>query len=306
MNLLQLKEKAEDKKRIEKRVTKAESELKAEKDKLSDLTRLLKKEYEDVQRLEEGGITTLFYGLLGSKEKKLDKERQEYLAAKLKYDTCKKEIEELTHEIENLKKQLLACGVPDVEYKKQLDEKKRILKESQDVKLMKFEELLGLYYNQKKEVYEAIAAGEKALNGLQNAIKYLRKAQGWGVADMVGGGLLATAIKHSNMDEAKGYIQYVQMWLRKFKRELADINISRFEEMNIQLDGFTSFADYFFDNLIFDWVVQSKINRSLDGCENVYAQVSKIISQLKSTDKNLTEKYLTTKAEFVNYIETSN
>lgn len=97
----------------------------------------------------------------------------------------------------------------------------------------------------------------------------------------------------------------VQVWLRRFKRELADITIKELPEMSVQIDSFSKFADYFFDNLIFDWVVQSKINRSLESCQSVQFQVSKILSKLKSMDKNLLEKYNSTKDEFTNYIETN-
>lgn len=102
MNILKLNELSEAKKRIENLFTKAKAELQTEKEKLNKLSVQLKKEYADVQRLEEGSLTAMFYEFLGSKEKKLDKERQEYLAAKLKFKSCKKEIQELGCEIEKL------------------------------------------------------------------------------------------------------------------------------------------------------------------------------------------------------------
>jgi hypothetical protein len=305
MNLLQFKEKTEDKKRIEKLLKKARVELSAEKQKLTKLEKQLKKEFEDVQRLEEGGLTALFYEVLGSKEKKLDKERQEYLAAKLKYDNCKKVVQELEFDIENLQKDLLACGSPEIEYTRLLEEKKSGLKAVRDEKLLQYEELLDHFFSQKKEVNEAIYAGERAMQGLEYAMQSLRKAKGWGTVDMVGGGLLSTAIKRSNMNEAQELIQDVQVWLRRFKRELSDIRIREFADMDLRMDAFTSFADYFFDNLITDWVVQSKINNSFKGCENVYTQVSQIVSELKNTDTNLNKKYKSTKTEFTNYIEKS-
>ena len=303
MNLLQLKEKTQLKKRIVTLLEKAEKELTYEKEKLSRLSTQLKKEYKDVQRLEDGSLTTMFYELLGSKEKKLDKERQEYVAAKLKYDNCKKEIEELEYEIQKLHKELLECGTPEIEYSRLLEDKKTGLKAIQDSQFLKYEEILGTCFTQKKEVNEAIDAGERALQGLNYAIGSLKKAKGWGTVDMIGGGLLSTAIKRSNMNEAQELIHDVQVWLRRFKRELSDIRIQEFSNMDLHMDSFTSFADYFFDNLIIDWVVQSKINRSLEGCEQVYAEVSKILTQLKSSDKHLTEKYKTTKTEFTKYIE---
>ena len=302
MDLIHLKEKSEEKKRIENQLKKADKELVVEKEKFENLTIQLKKEFTDVQRLEEGGLTSMFYNLLGSKDKKLDKERQEYLAAKLKYDNCKNEIEKLETEIEKLKKQLSEIGTPEIEYKNLLNEKSDQLKTLGDEKFLKYDDLLSYYFSQKKEVNEAIAAGEKVLEGLHYATHALKKAKNWGTVDMIGGGLITTAIKHSNIDDAKEMIHGVQVFLRKFRRELTDINISELPDMNVQIDSFSTFADYFFDNLIFDWVVQSKINRSLDSCLKVKQQVSEIVERLKTADSNITQKYKNTKTEFTNYI----
>lgn len=305
MNLLQLKEKTEEKKRLTLLLKKVKLELHAMQIKLAQLTKQLEKELKDVQQLEGSGLTSMFYSFLGNKVEKLDKERQEYLAAKLKHENCVKEVAELESEIEKLNNEILKLGTPEEDYNYLLNEKKVELKNQNDGSLLKFEEHLEFHYSQKKEINEAIAAGEKVLEGLYYAIQYLRQAKNWGIYDMVGGGLLATAIKHSKIDEAKELIHGVQVWLRKFKRELSDVRISEYQDLNIRMDSFSTFADYFFDNLIFDWVVQSKINRSLDGCINMQSQVSKIVDQLKSTEKTATQKYNSTKSEFNNYIENS-
>jgi len=302
MNLIQLKESAEEKNRIEKLLHRTQNELTQEQDKLVRLKKELQKEFEDVKRLEEGGLTSLFHDILGTKEKKLNKERQEFLAAKLKFENCQKQIINLKQELDSLTRELQQCGNPEKDYKALLSEKEQHLKAANDGTLQKYEELLGNYFSQKKEVNEAIHAGELAIKGLKLALESLRKAQNWGTFDMIGGGLIATAVKHSKMDDAKALIHDVQYWLRKFNRELKDVQINQVSSMDLQLDGLTTFADYFFDNLIMDWVVQSKINRSYDGCVDVLNQVSRIVNQLHSADSSLTGKYKATKKELTDYL----
>lgn len=201
--LLQLKEKTEDKKRFESQLKKVQQEKNQLENKLVQLTTQLKKEFEDVKKLEGGGLTSLFHSFLGNKVEKLDKERQEYLAAKLKYESCKNEIEQLKIETSKLEKQLAEIGNPEVELQNRIKNKSIELKQRGDDTLLKYEELLEIYYSQKKEITESIDAGEKAIKGLQNAIQLLRKARNWGTYDMIGGGLIATAVKHSRMDEAR-------------------------------------------------------------------------------------------------------
>ena len=304
--LFQLKEKTEEKKKLESQLKKALQDYSELTKKLQQLKSELKKEFEDVQQLEDGGINALFYSILGNKVEKLDKERQEYLAAKLKYQNCENEIKQLDIEIEKIKSKIAELGDPETKYKNFIATKSSILKENQDFKFIEFERLIENNLTQKNELNEAIEAGEMALKGLRLAIQTLRKAKNWGIYDMVGGGFLATAIKHSNMDEAKSLIHDVQVWLNKFKRELSDVRFTSIEHLSVQMDSFSTFADYFFDNLIFDWVVQDKINRSLEGCENTYNQVLEIVTQLRIADVDVTKKYNDTKADFNAYIEKTN
>ena len=301
--LFQLKEKAEEKKRLELQLKKTINDYNDLKVKSASLSSQLNKELADVQQLEGSGITSLFYSLLGNKVEKLDKERQEFLSAKLKYENCENEVKQLEIEIERIKSKISKSGDPELTYKNILDAKILRLREKQNDKFLQYEESLESHLKQKNEINEAIEAGEMALNGLRLAIQTLRKAKNWGLYDMVGGGLLATAIKHSNIDEAKNIIHDVQVWLKKFKRELSDVHFATSGELAVQMDSFSIFADYFFDNLIFDWVVQDKINRSLEGCETVCKQVLQLVTQLRIDDVEITQKCNETKAEFISFIE---
>lgn len=301
--IFRLKEKAGEKKRLQLLLSKTILDETDLKNKLIQLTDILKKEFQDVLKLEKGGLTALFHSFLGDKVEKLNKEQQEYLAAKLKVESCKNELEQLEKEISKLKVQLENLGDPETEYNNLLAAKSLRLKENSEENYLKLDKAIKNFYSQKKEINEAINAGEMALKGLRFAIQSLRKAKNWGTFDMLGGGLLASAVKHSNLDEAKQIIQDTQVWLGKFRRELSDVNIHEFSELTVQIDSFSTFADYFFDNLIFDWAVQSKINRSLEGCETVYHQVLDLVTQLRISDVHVTRKYKETKTEFNNYIE---
>jgi len=74
----------------------------------------LRRKKRDVDQLEGMNLTNLFYSILGTKEERLEKERQEYLAAKLKYDQCRDELDALEKEIHDLKLQLGEINVLDM------------------------------------------------------------------------------------------------------------------------------------------------------------------------------------------------
>ena len=76
-----------------------------------------------------------------------------------------------------------------------------------------------------KELQEAISAGERALRSLQAAQDKLDSANNWGIFDMLGGGFIASLVKHSKMDEAKADMEDAKYDLKAFQRELKDVQI---------------------------------------------------------------------------------
>ncbi|QDV41138.1 hypothetical protein Enr13x_09760 [Stieleria neptunia] len=53
-------------------------------------------------------------------------------------------------------------------------------------------------------------------------------------------------------------------------------------QVSLQIDGFAKFADYFFDGLISDWIVQSKIQKAKVKCSETLSRVKTAIRQCKS------------------------
>lgn len=216
-------------------------------------------------------------------------ERQEFLAAKLKYDQCNYSVSALEGELDDLKTKIAAFGDLDSQCKSILDMKEKVISEAQDDKakrLTDFSEELADATSDIRELQEAIDAGNAVLNGLQGVIASLKSAKNWGTWDMLGGGLIATAVKHSRIDDARASAHRAQQLLRRFQRELADVD----SRSDIDIGSFATFADYFFDELIVDWVVQSRIGRSLDSATHVADQVRNTLRDLQENHAYVQEK----------------
>jgi hypothetical protein len=128
----------------------------------------------------------------------------------------------------------------------------------------------------------------------------LNSAKGWGTWDMLGGGLISDLAKHSHIDDAKNTVEDVKMLLNNFHSELADINIS--SSIIIDIDGFTKFADFFFDGIFADWVVQSRINDSIDSVLKVKSNVDEILIRLKQMQSNEENTISSLKENIKNFI----
>lgn len=127
-------------------------------------------------------------------------------------------------------------------------------------------------YDIEKEKREAIEAGRRALNSLSAAKENLNSAKNWGLVDMFGGGFFSTMLKHSKMDHAKHD-------LRNFSRELNDVNMAY--DLHIDTGDFLSFADYFFDGFVVDWMVQDRINTAKRQVEEAIRRTESIVNQLQ-------------------------
>lgn len=131
----------------------------------------------------------------------------------------------------------------------------------------------------RREINEALQAGQEALYCLNQARDCLNSAGNWGIVDMLGGGLLTTFMKHSKMRDADQLVQQARSALKRFQRELMDVDT--ITEFHIDVGDFLTFADYFFDGIVADWLVQSKINDAKRQVENAIQRVNHLMNQLR-------------------------
>jgi hypothetical protein len=306
--LMDLREKMNINSRLQKKLSIARQSLFDQRSKLSQLEAILERETKDVRRLEGLSITALFYTILGSKDQQLEKERQEYLAAKLKYDECGQAVSAIESEMSFIELRIRSLGNLEERYAALIAEKEKLVATADNPVLKKYidlsERLADLQSNI-EEMNEAIRAGEAVIEGLGNVIKSLNSAESWGTWDMLGGGMIVTAIKHSRIDDARSWISHVQYSLRHFQRELTDVNIGRKGNSGIDIGGFETFSDYFFDCLITDWVVQGKIKDSLRNAELMLDGVQNIVIGMQAALVGMRERVNAVRDEKCKLIESA-
>ena len=130
----------------------------------------------------------------------------------------------------------------------------------------------------RRELQEALDAADEALYYLNQVDESLQSAGNWGIWDMLGGGFFSTFVKHCKMDDAETQMQSARIALQKLSRELEDVG--RIEDFNIEVGDFLRFADYFFDGVVADWMVQSRIRDAKRQIEEAKTRVTGIRNQL--------------------------
>ena len=283
------------KNRIEAMLTQLESGLEALNVKAGSLKEIMEKENYEAEKFENKSLISIFYSIMGSLEERADTERREAIAAKLKYDQAVRDVEHVKSQIEQLNSERDHYVDCEKDYARFFKEKKeKLIREGgcNAEETLKLTEALNLSETRLKELQEAMAAGSSVFTSLEKVYDSLFSAEGWGGLDMLGGGLFTDIIKHSKIDDAHIEVENTQKLLGEFKTELADIKLDP-DMIPIDTDSFLHFADYFFDGLIVDCIMLSKISKSMENVSRVKDQVSDIIEELRSLEageKNNMEK----------------
>lgn len=135
----------------------------------------------------------------------------------------------------------------------------------------------------KTEIIEAIEAGKIALNILTAASRKLADAKSFSTWDtFFGGGFIVTALKHEKLDQSNSSIHEAQIALQRFQNELLDIQNMSKKSLEIEVDGFVKFADYFFDDIFSAWSVHSKIATAADQMRRVQDDISNTLYELEA------------------------
>jgi hypothetical protein len=269
------------KERLKSQLAKAESALRAERMRVETLEKSWNRDADDVKRLTGATVLALFTSLLGSKEQRLSKERRELAAAALKLEEGRESETRLDMECDRIADDIAGLETAEADYAAAFAAKEALLRDGETgARLAQLAEEEANDRERTRELGEAAAAGRLAEQHLAEAVESLSGASNWGTWDMLGGGWIATAIKHSKLDLAKDAAIRAQGALHRFRRELADVG----EDLTgaIEIGGFSRFADYFFDGFIMDWMIQSKISAGLSRAQSALLDVQRLTGRLEA------------------------
>lgn len=281
-----LSEKLERKKKIETMLASLQAKETALARQVQSQGDLLAKENDDVERLERTTLTSVLLSILGRKDDRLSVEQQEALAARLKFEAAAGQLQDCRARYRELRSELILLAGCEEQYDRVYAQVLESLRADPVYaeRVCSLEKQRGAVSRQIKELDEAITAGAAAQTQIGFVEHNLDKAEGWGTWDLMGGGMLADMAKHSRLDNAQAAAERLQVLLSRFHTELADVELNAsFGSVNV--DGFLRFADYFFDGLIADWSVLSRIHDSQQSVREAGWQIGNAMQKLVQLKK---------------------
>lgn len=252
---------------------------------VEELDAIRKKEQRDVDRLEGRSLAAFFYNMSGRMDEKLDQERREAYAAAAKYSVAVRELDEVQEDLARKEAERQTLEPCEARYQAVMEEKAAAVKKAGGAaaeEILRAEECLAFLNSQSRELQEAISAGNTALNTANQILSSLGSAESWGTFDLLGGGVMTDLVKHSHLDEAQRCTEQLQAQLRRFQTELADVTIQL--DVQVNVDGFLRFADYFFDGIFADWAVMDKISQAQSQIQSVKNQIETALAKLDRMD----------------------
>ena len=252
--------------------------------KVADLEQCMRKEQADVEKLEQNGLSRLWHIVINNLDETLEREQAEAYEAVLKYDMANKELLAVAEDLVRTGEALDSLVHSEAKYETVLMHKlERVKAENPDygAEILRMEALIGEQKLYILELQESIDAGYHALDAATAVLLELDDAKNIGMLDVVlNGGLLAAFAKRNCLERAQQRLEVLQSQLRNFKTELSDVKFNA--DLQMELDGLTYFADWFFDGLIMDGMILNEIDKRKDKLVGIKQQIYTVMTELEA------------------------
>jgi chromosome segregation ATPase len=282
--------------RVKRRLQGAEAQYK-EAVRLRDrLHQQLSKEQQDVVKLGKFSFANKIKEWTGKWDEQMEKEINEVAEAELKYNEAEKTVTDLEAEVGRLRKEMNRDDFlyVDEDWADFLKEKEAWIRQNDSAAngtLQKIADDRVRVRSLVREIDEAYEAGDKAKRALDAALDKLGNAEGLSMWDtFLGGGLIVSAMKYSEMNSSDDLVHRAQRALRHYETELMDVQNAATESFNVNHNDFFTFTDIFFDNIFSDWAVHSRITDAKSKLNSVLNDVRRVQDQLRRKRDEATEE----------------
>ena len=243
-------------------------------------------EKKDVERLEGRSLAAFYYHAFGKQTEKLEGERREYYAARVKYDAAVRELKAVELDLECTEEDLQDLIGCEERFIRAVEKKRRAIETSgtaQSRNLMEKQQDLNFLKSQERELQEAIAAGTAALRAASEVVRSLKHVEGLGIFDRLGGFLMDMA-KQEVLDDAQKNVEQLQIQLQLFNKELADVKIR--DNMAATVGRLLKFTDTYFENLV---TVKTPVDRLRESARQVDETRDLLLGILRQLQSRLEE-----------------
>ena len=287
-DLKALWEQVAEKKVVDAKYQELQTQRKTVAQRVRQLEKVKQSEQADVDRLERGSLALSFIRWWGRMDEKLDKEQQEAYAARVRYDAAARELASIDADLARLEARLKGLSGCEQRYQDAL--MGTVPGDQRD------QQPRGPGTDGEREPGGGAKAPPAGNPGGSPGGEYGPQA-GWGGAGIPGqrpglehhgSGRRRHLVRPGQVrpsGRGQEQVEQLQVDLRRFKTELADVEINA--EIQVTIEGFLRFADFFFDNLFTDWEVRDRIDQSIDQVRDTKRQIQRVLDKLERMEGSI-------------------
>ncbi len=263
-------------------------------------------EKKDVERLEGKSLAAFYYHAFGKMTEKLEGERREYYAARVKYDAAVRELKAVELDLECTEEDLQDLQDCEQRYARAMDSKRRAIKDSgteQSREFVEKEQDLNFLKSQERELREAIEAGTAALRVANDMVLSLKHVEGLGLVERLGTSFLTDMAKREVLDDAQKNVEQLQIQLQKFNKELADVKLR--DNLSLGMGKLLKFTDTYFENLLTVETPSERMKESIRQVDETRDLILGMLRQLQTRLEEVRHRQVTMEAELNRLIVTT-
>lgn len=293
-----------------KRLEAMADELRAQRTLLQQKVTMLEQkmilEKKDVDRLEGRSLAAFYYHAFGKMNEKLEGERREYYAARVKYDAAVRELKAVELDLECTEEDLQDLQDCEQRYVRAMAEKRRAIETSGTEQSRIFREKeqdLNFLKGQEGELEEAITAGTAALRVANDMVQSLKHMGGLGLIDRLGSTILTDMAKREVLDDAQKNVELLQIRLQKFNKELADVKLR--DNLAVGMGKLLKFTDTYFENLLTVETPADRLGESVRRVDETRDLILGMLRQLQTRLEEVRHRQVIIQAELNQLITTT-
>ncbi|WP_205324680.1 hypothetical protein [Glycomyces sp. YM15] len=264
--------------RTEQQVASAEAALKLAEERAAG-------EQKDVDQLERVSFRALWAMVSGSREERIDIERTEAAAARIRVQQERARVRWLIQDRASLETAGAEFEAAEERFRELLADKERtvlMLGLPAGGELEAIAAQTADLRAERRELQEACDAGRQALarvNEIGRLLSSAGTASGW---DLLGGGELVSQFKYDKLDSAGRAVAYAQRALDAFSRELVDVGVEQRHRAPAIPNNWLT--DVLFDNILTDAVRSGQIRDATEQFRAIRDSVRTTIRSLRERD----------------------
>ena len=262
--LLRMREQKANKISLENGIAEIMEQYRVLNAKSEDLREVMLREQKDVDRLKKGGIVSLFYGVRGKMDDKLEKEQREAREAAVRYEEIQRELELLNRQKQLNEAALSALKDCEAEYEALIE---ALLAGMSSDHIVQMEPL----NNQLLKAKEKVSDVRTALQQVDTIRNHLNEASRWACMVQFGNGEVAAKSMEDELWKARSEMEQLQ---------------SRAERLEANIKVHPSLISGFGNRMLSGGAVMQMVKNTLAHLYHVKNSLRECLEQAETKEKS--------------------